>query len=457
VGYGASLQNADLVGTDSFEEILEILQEHHEKSQGEWILGRGWDQNDWEVKEWPTREKLDELFPDVPVMIRRIDGHAALVNGEAIRRAGLTPSSEIEGGDIVLKNGELSGILVDNATSLVGRMVPDPGKEEIKQSILIAQANCYAVGLTSVHDAGVGAETIDLIDELNRSGQLGIRIYAMLSPGTKNFEAYMYRGIHKTDHLNVRSVKLFADGALGSRGALMLEPYSDDAGNYGLQVASTEYLEKICRDAYDHGYQVNTHCIGDAANRLMLDIYGAILKEKNDHRWRIEHSQIIHQDDFDKFGLYSIIPSVQTTHGTSDMYWADERVGTERMNGAYAYRQLLMQNGWLPNGSDFPVEQINPLYGFYAAVARKDLEGWPEKGFQKEEALTREEAMKAMTIWAAMSAFEENEKGSLEEGKFADFIVTEEDLMSAPEDKIPHIRIRYTYLGGKLVYSADGH
>jgi predicted amidohydrolase YtcJ len=453
LGYGNSLLHTDLVGTTSFEDIVDLLIKRQEDYPSEWILGRGWDQNDWEVKEFPTRDLLDKVFPDNPVLLRRIDGHAAIANSVALKMAEVNENTVVEGGSLLIRNGKLTGVLVDNAIGLIGRIVPVPREDEIIAALLKGEAHCFAVGLTSVHDAGLGHETINLIDSLHKSGELKMRIYAMLSPGEKNYVQYMYKGIHKTDRLNVRSVKLYADGALGSRGALMIEPYSDDPGNVGLAVSSVEYLREQCRLAYENGYQANIHCIGDSANRLALDLYAEFLKGKNDRRWRIEHAQIIHPEDFSKFGKYSIIPSVQSTHGTSDMYWADERVGDERIGGAYAYRQLMEENGWIPNGSDFPVENINPLYGFYAMSIRKDLDGYPEEGFQVENALTREEAFKAMTIWAAMSAFEENEKGSLETGKLADFIITQKDLLKIPAEQIPTTRIVETWIGGEKVYS----
>jgi len=455
LGYGNSLVHADLSGTGSFEEIIEILKKHQALYPSEWVLGRGWDQNDWVVKEFPHRDQLDRAFPDKPVLLRRIDGHAAIANSEALKRADVDRSTIIDGGTLITENGKLTGVLVDNAIGLVGRIVPVPDEKDVVNALLQGEANCFAVGLTSVHDAGLGYRTIDLVDSLHKSGDLKMRIYAMLSPGKENYEHFMFEGIHKTDRLNVRSIKLFADGALGSRGALLLEPYSDDPGNVGLAVNTIEYLRDQCKLAYQNGYQVNTHCIGDSANRLVLGIYADILKGKNDLRWRIEHSQIIHPDDFSLFGDFSIIPSIQSTHATSDMYWADERLGEKRLKGAYAFRQLMEENGWIPNGSDFPVENINPLYGYYALSVRKDLAGYPENGFQTGNGLSRVDALKAMTIWAAKSAFEENEKGSLEPGKMADFIITEQDLLTMPDGDIPTTVIYQTWLAGENVYSSN--
>ncbi|MFO7616120.1 MAG: amidohydrolase, partial [Bacteroidales bacterium] len=355
------------------------------------------------------------------------------------------------GGEIIREKGRVTGVLVDNAMGLVSRHIPEMERDEEIRVLLEAQEKCFAVGLTTVADAGLGYETVTLMDSLHKAGELKMRIYAMLSPTKANFEHFVNQGIYKTDRLNVRSVKLYADGALGSRGALMLEPYSDAPEKSGLQVSGTEYLTDICRKAYEAGYQVETHCIGDGANRLMLNIYKDILGGKNDLRWRIEHAQIIHPDDFNLFGEYNIVPSVQSTHATSDMYWAADRVGPERIKGAYAYRELLEQNGWLPNGSDFPIEDINPIFGFFAAFARMDQSGYPEGGWQMENALTREQALRAMTIWAARSCFEENERGSLEPGKMADFVVLEEDLMTTEALKVARIRVLETWSGGERV------
>lgn len=450
--YGQSLQKADLVGTKSFDEVIERVKKHHTEHPSEWILGRGWDQNDWPEKSFPDKSKLDETFPNNPVILTRIDGHAVIANSEALKRGNVSAKSKIKGGDVITKNNEPTGVLIDNAIRLVYGLIPSETKEQIQQILLDAQKKCFAVGLTSIHDAGLTKNVIDNISELQDSGKLKMRVYAMLSDNIQNYNAFMKKGLYKTDFLNIRAIKLFADGALGSRGAALIKPYTDDTANYGLIVTKKSHLEDICKKAYGNNYQVCTHAIGDSANRLMLNIYAGILKGKNDRRWRIEHSQVIHPDDFRLFSDYSIIPSVQPTHATSDMYWAAYRLGEERAKGAYAYKKLLAANGWLPSGSDFPVENINPLYGFYAAVSRKDQKGFPEGGFQSENALSREEALRAMTIWAAKAAFEENEKGSLEPGKLADFVITDKDLMTAPENELFKIKVLSTFVGGQSVY-----
>ena len=454
-GYGMNLNAVDVSGTSSVEEIIALLKEHQANHPGAWITGRGWDQNDWEVQEFPDKRLLDQHFPDTPILLRRIDGHAAWANSKALEIAGVTAQSRVDGGTVMLSGGEPNGILVDNAIGLVGSSIPPVTEEEIKVALRQAEKNCFAVGLTSVQDAGLSYKVVKLIDSEHQNGDLKIRINAWLSPSEENFTHFVEKGPYQTDHLTVNTVKLFTDGALGSRGARMIEPYSDDPGNLGLYVTPLEVLEKNCRRAYEHGYAVATHCIGDGANRETLKIYARILEGKNDRRWRIEHAQIIHPDDFHYFGDYNIIPSVQTTHATSDMYWAEKRVGPQRMKGAYAYRQLLEENDWLPNGSDFPVEQINPLFGFYAAVARKDQSGYPPEGFRKENAITREQALRAMTIWAAKAGKEEHLKGSIEPGKLADLTITTTDLMTAPEEELFRIKVTHTYSGGELVFSGE--
>ena len=416
------------------------------------FLGRSWDQNDWEHKEFPDKSKLDELFPNNPVFLVRVDGHAAWCNSKAMEIVGINAGTKISGGEVLLKNGEPTGILIDNAEGLVSKHIPDPTKTQQQKALLAAQSDCFALGLTSVTDCGVGYETVLLMDSLQKNASLKMRINAMLRPSEENMEQFVKKGSYKTDRLNVNTIKLFADGALGSRGALLLEDYSDDPGNRGLQMEDQEYYDKICQLALDNNYIVATHCIGDAGNRLILDTYGKFLKEKNNRRWRIEHAQIIHPDDFEKFNKYSIVPSIQATHCTSDMYWAEDRIGRERIKGAYAYQSLLSQLGWLSNGTDFPVEEIDPLLTFYASVFRIDKKGWPEGGWQKEEALTREQALRSMTIWGAKASFEENEKGSLEPGKWADFILLDTDLMSATPEEVLSAKVVSTWISGEKVY-----
>lgn len=452
-GYGNNLmQYADLRGTKNPEEIYEILKKHHEKFGGDWVLGRSWDQNDWDNPEFPDKTGLDQIFPDIPVYLVRVDGHAGWCNSKALEIAGISAETDVEGGDVILQDGKPTGVLIDNTMGLVRRHIPGVTSEQQKKGLLEAQKNCFAVGLTSVTDCGVGKNTVLMMDELQKAGEMKMRINAMLSPSEENIKHFVENGIYKTDRLIVNTIKLFADGALGSRGALMLEDYSDDPGNKGLQMDGQEYYDDICKLAYENNYMVATHCIGDSANRLMLDTYAKFLQGKNDRRWRIEHAQIVHPDDFGKFKQYSIIPSIQTTHCTSDMYWADERVGEERLNGAYAYQTLLKQNGWLPNGTDFPVENIEPLNTFFASVFRTDHEGWPEGGWQIKESLTREQTLRSMTIWAAKASFEENEKGSLERGKWADFIMLDTDLMTASPQEVLNTRILSTWIAGEKVF-----
>ncbi len=452
-GYSNGLyRSVNLSGTESFIQIIKIIQKHAESHPSEWIIGRGWDQNDWEEKEFPNNKILDSLFPNNLVMLTRIDGHAILVNSKALKQGGITKDTKIEGGEVVIKDGFLTGILIDNAADAIKSIVPALKTSLKAKAFIEAQKKCFAVGLTSVVDAGLKIKTINLLDSLQKTGDLQMRIFAMLTVSDKDYEQYMQRGKYKTDYLNVRSVKCYADGALGSRGALLIEPYSDMPSANGLLVNKPDFFKKVCEKALKCGYQVCTHAIGDSAVRMMLNIYSEFLMVENDLRWRIEHSQIVHPDDLVLFNKCSIIPSIQTTHATSDMIWAMDRIGTERIKGAYAYQQLLKQNGWIINGTDFPVEDINPLLSFYAAVARKNIEGYPNNGFQMENALTRDQALKAMTIWAAKGSFEENEKGSIEADKFADFVVLQDDIMMIDIEKIPKTKVIMTYIAGKQVY-----
>jgi predicted amidohydrolase YtcJ len=452
-GYGMTLAQVDLRGSQSYQEVAERCQKHYKTYGGKWITGRGWDQNLWETKEFPDKVLLDQLFPDIPVLLRRIDGHAAIANSAALKIAGIDAETKIHGGSQLIKNNEPSGLLIDKMVDLVLSFVPEPTPEEETAGLLAAQKNCFTVGLTSVSDAGLPKETVLLIDELNKSNRLKTRIYAMLEPSVENIEHFVKKGFYQTNQLHVRSIKLYADGALGSRGAALLEPYADDQENSGIIVEPIDSLKAWCNLAHQYNYQVNTHCIGDSANRLMLNIYGEILKGKNDRRWRIEHAQVVNKADVKSFKHFQIIPSIQTTHCTSDMAWAPDRLGPERISDAYIWQDLLNQNNWLINGSDFPIEDINPLYGFFSAIARTDFHGNPKGGFYPKQKLSRVQALKGMTIWAAQGQFEETVKGSIEKGKFADFVVTEHDIMSIPELEIPNLKIEQTWIGGELVYS----
>jgi len=423
LGYGLSLTTTvDLVGTKSFDDVIDRMLEHHQQFPFEWVFGWGWDQNDWKVQQFPTKEKLDKVFPDTPVVLRRIDGHALLANSEAMRRAGINPSMKVEGGEILLSEGEPTGIFIDNAMGLIGKSIPKATLGQKKSALQKAQENCFAAGLTTVTDAGLDLSDIQLIDQLQKEDSLKIRVYAMMNPTQENFDHFFPKGPYRTDKLTVSSVKLYIDGALGSRGALLLQPYSDDPDNFGLHLHPALYYEDICQKVFDAGFQVNTHAIGDSGNRIMLKTYSKYLKGNNDRRWRVEHAQVVSKEDLHFFHDFSIIPSIQSTHCTSDMYWAGKRLGAERIRTAYAYKDLLNQNGWLINGTDFPIEDISPIKTFYAAVARKDAKGWPEGGFQMENALSREEALRSITIWPAKGSFDESMKGSIEPGKIADFV-----------------------------------
>ncbi|HUX54411.1 MAG TPA: amidohydrolase [Williamwhitmania sp.] len=451
-GYAEYLATANLDGTDSYGEMLKRLIEHEKNYPSEWVVGRGWDQNHWKGKAMPTNVELNKAFPNKPVFLVRIDGHAALVNDVALKLAGITTSTKVEGGDITIEKGKPTGVLLDNAIELVQKHIPKIANEKLDGLLKIAEKNCFSVGLTSVADAGIDYEMLKFLEDEYKKNTLSIRVYAMLNPSEENIDSVIHKGPFHTKNLYVSSIKLFADGALGSRGAKLLKPYSDMPNTSGIWTLTKEELNEICELGYEYGFQVNTHCIGDAACHRVLTTYGKYLKGKNDKRWRIEHAQVVALDDISLFGKFSIIPSVQTTHATSDMSWAGDRLGP-RIRYAYAYKDLLDQNGWLPNGSDFPIEDINPLYGYYAGVARKSPTHPEKQPFQPENAISSKDALRAMTIWAAKANFMEQYVGSLEVGKFADFVILPTDIIESFSDEIPNTKVTATVVGGKIVFS----
>ena len=456
VGYGSSLQNVNLVDTKSWDECIERVKAFITQKKikpGEWVRGRGWDQNDWDKKEFPAKELLDQNFPSNPVVLTRIDGHALIANQSALDLAKIQPGQTLEGGTIETKEGKLTGIMIDNAQSLVRNVIPGATKEKYAISLQEAQANCFAVGLTTVVDCGLGRSDVEKIDALQKEGKFKMRMNILLSDDSSNYTHYLQLSPYKTERLNGNGFKLYADGALGSRGACLIEFYSDQPGWRGFLLKDRKYFESIIPKIFASKFQACTHAIGDSGNRMILEVYASALKGKNDRRWRVEHAQVVNENDFHFFGDYNIIPSVQPTHATSDMYWAQDRLGTHRVKGAYAYKQLLDQNNWIPLGTDFPVEDISPFKTFFAAVARQDAKGFPANGFQMENALTREQTIRGMTIWAAKGSFEEKEKGSLEAGKYADFILLDTDLMSCPAGDILKSKVISTYVNGEKVYS----
>ncbi len=453
VGYGKSLFQVDLFGTTSWEEAVERVKvfaaAHPELA---WIEGRGWDQNKWPGKKYPTNALLNSLFPNTPVVLQRIDGHAAIANQKAFDVAGVKPGQTIVGGEVETKNGVLTGVLIDNAKGLVYGSIPAVTKQTYTQWLQAAQQNCFAQGLTTITDCGLNMSDINIIDTLQQEGKINMRLFAMLSDNPENLTAYLKRGPYKTDKLFVNGFKVYADGALGSRGACLLHSYEDRKDWTGFLLANISHYDSLASVLAASKFQMCTHAIGDSANRQILNIYNKYLQKGNDRRWRIEHAQVVNPADFNLFGAAAVVPSVQPTHATSDMYWAAERLGNERMKGAYAYKQLMDQNGWIPLGTDFPVEDISPFKTFLASVGRVDAKGFPEGGFQSENALSREQTIRGMTIWAAKASFLEKEVGSLEAGKKADFIILAQDLMQVPVNKILDTKVVATYSGGKKVF-----
>ena len=495
VGYGKSLGEVDLRGTRSWDEVVGRLMPYRNNlNDTSWLIGRGWDQNDWAIQEFPDRALLDSLFPHRPVLLSRVDGHAVVVNEHALRttqfavkgqrfmgagatrraKPGIAGGSDLNHGEAAQgggrhhaggealrrRDGSLSGVLIDNAADLIQASIPKAGVASWKKAILAAQKACHAVGLTSIHDAGLDEQQLEALRMLEQENQLSMGVYAMVSATPDQLSRYLSRPPYRGLQLHIRSFKFYADGALGSRGARLLEPYHDREGHLGLWITSPDTLAYYAPLLAQAGYQMNTHCIGDAANRAVLQLYrNSLLTHAQKSgtkpaaaRWRIEHAQVVHPDDRAVFRSVGVVPSVQPTHATSDMYWANERLGPQRLPHAYAYRDLLSLNGWLPLGTDFPVEEISPLKTFLSAVFRTDSLGFPKGGFLPHQALTRRQALRGMTDWAARAAFEEDERGRLLPGMNADLVWLDTDLMSASYQEIYRAKVLGTWSRGTLVY-----
>ena len=453
LAYGKGLFEVQLYNCETWEDVLHHISDFIKNNDStQWIIGRGWDQNKFPGKQFPTNELLNKLYPNTPVLLTRVDGHAAIANAKALSLAGIQINQKLVGGSIETNNGKLTGLLIDNAVDLVSSIIPTATRADYEKWLLAAQKNCVAQGLTTIADCGLMYNDVVQIDSLQQSGKLAMKMYVMLSDDAKNYNAYLSKGPYKTDRLFVNGFKVYADGALGSRGASLLHPYHDKPNWSGFLLSNQQYFDSVASVLINTPFQMCTHAIGDSANRIMLAIYNKYLKGKNDKRWRIEHAQVVNENDFNLFGAASIIPSVQPTHATSDMYWAAERLGNDRMKGAYAYQQLLQQNSWLPLGTDFPVEDISPFKTFFAAVVRQDSKGFPKDGFQKTNALTREQTLRGMTIWAAKANFLEKETGSLELGKNADFILLNKDIMKVNESDLLNTTVHGTWINGKRVF-----
>jgi predicted amidohydrolase YtcJ len=455
VGYADGLLRADLVGTASWEEAVGRMTELGVEQREGWVVGRGWDQNDWDDTALPTRALLDAAFPDRPAVCERIDGHAVVANAAALAAAGIGADSRFPGGEVVLgADGQPTGVLIDAAASAVQAAIPPLDPEARAEALREAEARLFAAGLTAVTDAGLSWADIQFVDSLQRAGALRLRIVAMASDTEENRTRFLASGPLVTDRLQVRCFKFYMDGALGSRGAALLEPYSDRPGWSGLLVTdSVAYVERITA-LHAAGFQVATHAIGDRAVRLVIDACGTVLRGQNDARWRIEHAQVVAEEDLARFAAFSLVPSVQPTHATSDAPWAGVRLGRNRVRRAYAYRELKDALGMIAVGTDFPVEDIDPRKTFHAAVARRSADGKPEGGFQTENALSPLDALRGMTVWAALANFQEDRFGTVEVGKAADFTVLDRDWLAEP-DRVLESRVLATVIAGEVVYS-DG-
>ena len=463
-GLGTALRTVDLVGTRSYDEVIErVRQRAAQLPAGSWVLGRGWDQNDWPDTRFPTHERLSAAVPAHPVVLTRIDGHAVFANARAMQQAGVEKTTADPAGGRIIRdaNGQATGVFVDNAMGLVRRAVPAETPAETREGIRLAMRELNRLGLTGIHDAGVGCHTIKLYEEMARAGELTARNYVMVAGGDRACLDQMLKAgprdnVDGQHLLSIRAIKLSADGALGSRGARLIEPYADEPGHTGLELIPAQLIEDVALRALRGGFQLNVHAIGDGANRSVLDVFESALRKvpKADHRFRVEHAQILHANEIPRFARLGVIPSMQAVHQTSDMYWAENRLGWTRIQGAYAWRSLLDSGVIIPGGSDFPVESADPLLSFHAAVSRQDANGWPQGGWLPQQRMTREEALQHLTIWPAYASFREDLVGSITKGKLADIVVLSRDIMTVPIDQILGTRVELTIVNGRIVHDA---
>ena len=457
IGLGNNLTQLDLRGSTSIAQIQQQLAVFAKDKDG-WIIGRGWNQELWPDKQFPTAADLDKIVKDIPVVLSRVDSHAIWVNSKAMELSKLTTATQAPAGGEIIRTpaGKLSGIFIDKAESLITAHIPAPSDKDVSNALTQAGQHLVSLGITSTHDAGIDKQTWQIYKQRAEQGTLPLRIVAMLSATDPALESMLRAGRYKdlNDFMSIRSVKIYADGALGSRGAALLDDYADRKNHQGLMLETQQKLEQLFTLSFSHGFSANTHAIGDKANHIVLDAYQNVFKKTGGIllRNRIEHAQIVAPADIPRFKTLKIIPSMQPVHATSDMHMAEQRLADTQLQGAYAWQTFLNQGSVVAAGSDYPVELANPFDGLYSAITRQDHNQLPANGWRVSEALSREDALRAFTLGAAYAAHQEFKLGSLEQGKWADFILIDKDYFKVPVQEIFTIKVNQTWIGGELRY-----